>query len=188
MKQMVHLYSASTDYVLVNLHEALSSTGVPSLLFRNEIPLRPGFNFDANLHCAEVYVNAEDEGQARLVLGRLLDSICMADQGCERSYPPAINARGYWSLISIRLAGYCLYISALAIAAQGLHLSLLLICGGVCGILGALIYSFRVMAWRIVKAIGEAIPLLLALPFWLCYELVCWGWHNLTRLVPLDSE
>jgi hypothetical protein len=188
MERMVHLYSASTDYVLENVREALSATGVPSLLFRNEIPLRYGFNFGANLHCAEVYVKVDDERQARLVLARMLDSMGVADHGCERIYTPYNNARGYWSLIGIKLAGYGLFALAAAVVYQGSQLILLLVCGGVCAILGSLFYAYRAPAWRIVKAIAEALPLLLALPLWLGYELLRWCWDKLAHPVPWTRD
>jgi hypothetical protein len=189
----------------LSVREALSAWDVPCVLFCNEIPMRPGYNFGAAWVYADLYIKAGDAAIARAVLQDTLEIMCAEDRGAETAYPRRINLRGQewlgivlcvsWGILiaPIWVSGLALLQSTLllndmdhsAMIAMLLVfviftcLDLVFLCG--------LIYLNWARAKRILLAIGPALLGLLALPFWLGYELVRWGWDKLIHPAPLDS-
>lgn len=203
---MVHLYAAPSEYMALGVQAALSKWSVPCLIFSNEIPMRPGYIFGADLAYADLYIEAEDQAIANAVLHDTLEIMCAEDRGAETAYPRRINLRGgewlglvlcvSWSLLlaPVWVYGLALVLSPFlsddlddsATVASLLMLALFFILDFVfvCG----LIYLNWVRAKRIVQAIGLALLGLLALPLLLSYELLRWCWEKLTHLVPWRPE
>lgn len=201
---MVHLYAAPSEYMALSVREALEVAGVPCVLFSNEIPMRPGYNFGANWAYADLYIEAQDQAIARAVLQDTIAIMCAADHGAETDYPHRINLRGHEWLGIVLCLGWVISLgpylapgwslqqsikrmndTGLAAHAGALQAYVLLSCLNLTFLCG-LIYLSWVRAKRIVQAIGLALLGLLALPFWLGYELVRWGWGKLIHPAPLD--
>lgn len=202
---MVHLYAAPSEYMALGVQEALSAWSVPCLLFVNEIPMRPGYNFGADWAYADLYIVAEDQAIANAVLHDTLEIMCATDGSAQADFPRRISLRGRewlgillcvsWAILlaPIWVYGLALVLSPLfaddmdhsATIASLLMIALLFSLDFV--FLGGLIYLNWVRAQRIAQAIGLALLGLLGLPFWLGYELLRLCWDKLTHLAPLHS-
>jgi hypothetical protein len=200
---MVRLCAAPTEYIAENLRAQLAAAGVHCLLFHNEIPMSPGFNFGADFAYAEVYVSVVDAERARAVLEQLRGTLCSEDQGCETVYAPRINLRGYHWLAFVLLVCWILYDLPLLDRGMSLGrrikfihdtgyaadrhtlLAFILFAFSLLVLLTALLHAnWTRGAKRTMLSIGAALLELLILPFWLGYELLRWCWHVLLHVVP----
>jgi hypothetical protein len=206
MERMVHLYAAPSEYMALSVQAALSGWGVTCLLFCNEIPMKPGYIFGADWAYADLYIMAEDQAIGRAVLADTLEIMCAEDHGAQPDYPPRISVRGHewlglvlcvsWSLMfaPIPLFGWSLlqsYFFPMRDTDQSVLLAaVVMLAFYIClrlAFFGGLFYLNWERAKRILQALGPALLGALALPLWLLFELVRWGWNKLMHPAPLDS-
>jgi hypothetical protein len=199
MERMVKLYAAPSEYMALSLREALAAAGIPCLLFSNELPMEPGFNFGADAAYADVYVTEEDAVQAREIAQDVRGTLCAEDSGAETAYPRRINLRlpaglGLFVYVCCSIILLPLFlpgrsydlalqhgpppsIDSLAVLPAFILFSALNL-----ALLGTLLYA----NWELVKRLGLHLGLallgVLALPLWLGYEALAWCARKLEAL------